>query len=54
MENSTIGVYAIGTEAIYTVTIDQDSPIEGSIPYAFKNGVLTLNGRNGCVITKDD
>lgn len=53
MENPTLGVYVIGTEAIYTLTIDQDNRVEGSIPYVFENGTLTLLPQNDAEITKD-
>ncbi len=46
-KNPTIGTYVIGTEAIYTVTIDQDNIVEGDIPFTFDNGTLELHGKSG-------
>ena len=45
--NSVVGNYAIGADAIHTVTIDQEKNVEGAIPYTFTDGVLVLHGANG-------
>ena len=37
IENSTVGTYAIGSDAIHTVTSDQKVNVEGSIPFTFEN-----------------
>ena len=47
IQNSVIGNYAIGTDSIHTVSIDQEKNAEGSIPFTFEDGVLRLNGANG-------
>ena len=47
IENSTVGTYAIGSDAIHTVTSDQKVNVEGSIPFTFENGKLVLNGAVG-------
>ena len=47
LPNSTLGSYRIGTEAIHTMTEDQENKVEGRIPYTFSDGVLELNGANG-------
>ena len=47
IENSTVGTYAIGSDAIHTVTSDQKVNVEGSIPFIFENGKLVLNGAVG-------
>ncbi len=44
--------YRIGTEAIYTVTTDQDNIVEGHIPFTFVDGILTLYPLNDAIITK--
>lgn len=50
IEHPDTGIYTIGPDAILTVNLDN---LEGSIPYVFDNGVLTLNGQNGSTLTKD-
>lgn len=47
IENSTVGTYAIGSDAIHTVTSDQKVNVEGSIPFTFEDGKLVLNGAVG-------
>ena len=53
LEGADIGTYVIGTDEILTITSDQDNSIEGSIPYFYENGVLTLKGQNGSILAKD-
>lgn len=47
IDNSTVGTYAIGSDAIHTLTADQKVNVEGSIPFTFENGILVLNGAVG-------
>ena len=47
IENSTVGTYAIGSDAIHTITSDQKVNVEGSIPFTFNDGKLMLNGAVG-------
>lgn len=47
IDNSTVGTYAIGSDAIHTLTADQKVTVEGSIPFTFENGILVLNGAVG-------
>ena len=47
IENSTVGTYAIGSDAIHTVTSDQKVNVEGSIPFTFEDGKQVLNGAVG-------
>lgn len=47
LDNSTVGTYSIGSEAIHTVTADQKRNVEGSIPFSFDDGKLKLHGANG-------
>ena len=47
IDNSTVGTYAIGSDAIHTLTADQKITVEGSIPFTFENGILVLNGAVG-------
>ena len=47
LDNSIVGTYSIGTEAIHTVTADQKRNVEGKIPFSFDNGKLELHGANG-------
>lgn len=47
IENSTVGTYAIGSDAIHTVTSDQKVNVEGSIAFTFEDGKLVLNGAVG-------
>ena len=47
LPNSTFGSYTIDNSAIHTVVESQEEQVEGSIPYTFSDGVLTLNGSNG-------
>ncbi len=54
LENALIGTYAIGADAIHTVTVDQEKNVEGSIPYTFENGVLTLIPKSGESVYKAD
>ena len=47
IDNSTVGTYAIGSDAIHTLTADQKVNVEGSIPFTFEIGILVLNGAVG-------
>lgn len=47
IDNSTVGTYTIGSDAIHTLTADQKVTVEGSIPFTFENGILVLNGAVG-------
>ena len=47
IDNSTVGTYAIGSDAIHTLTADQKVNVEGSIPFTFENGILVLKGAVG-------
>ena len=47
IDNSTVGTYAIGSDAIHTLTADQKVNVEGIIPFTFENGILVLNGAVG-------
>lgn len=47
LDNSSVGTYSIGSEAIHTVTADQKRNVEGKIPFSFDNGKLELHGANG-------
>ena len=47
IDNSTVGTYTIGSDAIHTLTADQKVNVEGSIPFTFENGILVLNGAVG-------
>lgn len=47
IDNSTVGTYTIGSDAIHTLTADQKITVEGSIPFTFENGILVLNGAVG-------
>jgi hypothetical protein len=49
LDNSTVGTYSIGTDAIHTVTIDQKNNVEGSISYEYTDGVLVLKGATGTI-----
>ena len=53
LENDTIGSYVVGTDAIHTLTSDQENNVEGSIPYTFENEVLSLFPQNGATMYKD-
>lgn len=50
LDNSTIGIYAIGSEAIHTITIDQENAVEGHIPYTFTDNNLELHGATGDLV----
>lgn len=47
LDNSSVGTYSIGSEAIHTITADQKRNVEGKIPFSFDNGKLELHGANG-------
>lgn len=47
LDNSIVGTYSIGSEAIHTVTADQKRNVEGKIPFTFDNGKLELHGATG-------
>ena len=47
LDDSTVGTYSIGSEAIHTITADQKRNVEGKIPFSFDNGKLELHGANG-------
>lgn len=49
LDNSSMGTYSIGSDAIHTLTSDQKNNVEGSIPFTFNNGELSLNGATGSV-----
>jgi hypothetical protein len=40
LNNSTVGTYTIGTDAIHTVTIDQKENVEGSISYEYTDELI--------------
>ncbi len=54
IENSTIGTYAIGTDAIHTVIIDQENKVEGSIPFTIAEHTLVLCGANGTLSKEEE
>ena len=54
ISNSIVGVYTIGTDAIHTVTIDQEKNVEGQIPYSFENGKLVLDPKGNGTINKEE
>ena len=47
LDNSSVGTYSIGSEAIHTITADQKRNVERKIPFSFDNGKLELHGANG-------
>ncbi len=49
-----MGNYAIGTDSIHTVTIDQEKSVEGEIPFTFEDGVLRLLGATGELFKMDE
>ena len=52
-DNSIVGTYSIGSEAIHTVTADQKRNVEGKISFTFDNGKLELHGANGDLIKEE-
>ena len=53
LDNSSLGTYFVGVDAIHTVTSDQKDSVEGSIPFSFENGELKLHGANGDLVKKN-